>query len=175
MGTSNLSLLPSARIENTILMIRGHKVILDRDLADLYGVQTRIFNQAVVRNRNRFPHDFMFQLTKPELEHWRSQIVISNPAATMSLRTRPYAFTEQGVAMLSGVLRSKRAVQVNIQIMRTFVQLRKLIATHEDLARKIAAMERKYDKRFKVVFDTIRQLMKPPTDSDKNREIGFKP
>ena len=120
--------------------------MLDRDLAGLYGIETRELVQAVKRNLERFPDDFMFQLDKEEFENWRSQIVISNPAAKMALRRRPYAFTEQGVAMLSSVLKSKRAVQVNVEIMRTFVRLRQILASDENLAKKISEMERRYDQ-----------------------------
>jgi hypothetical protein len=130
-----------------------------------------VFNQAVKRNLNRFPEDFMFQLTKVELEDWRSQIVTSNPAAKMGLRRPPYAFTEQGVAMLSSVLRSERAVMVNIEIMRTFVRLRELLATHADLARRLDELEKKYDKQFASVFEAIRQLMTPP--ERPTREFGY--
>ena len=161
------------RVERRIYLIRGHKVMLDADLAELYGVSTKALNQGVTRNLDRFPEDFMFQLTKAELENWRSQIVTSNPAAKMGLRHTPRAFTEQGVAMLSSVLRSKTAVQVNIAIMRTFVRLRELLATHKDLARKLTALERKYDAQFKVVFDAIRELMGPDTPPPQ-RQIGFR-
>ena len=167
-------LIPAQIIERRIYLIRGQKVMLDRDIAELYRVETRALVQGVNRNLERFPRDFMFQLTKDELEHWRSQFVISNPGAKMGLRRRPYAFTEQGIAMLSSVLRSDRAVKVNIAIMRAFVRLRQLLATHEDLARKLEAMEKKYDAQFKVVFDAIRELMKPPPE-DPKRRIGFKP
>jgi hypothetical protein len=167
------SLIPVERIERSILLLRQQKVMLDRDLAELYGVETRVLIQAVRRNLERFPEDFLFQLTQEELDHWRSQFVISNPAAKMGLRRRPYAFTEQGVAMLSSVLRSPRAVQVNIEIMRAFVRLRQLVASHEELARKLAALERKYDQQFKVVFDAIRELMAPP-EPKKTRRIGFR-
>jgi len=153
------SLIPTERIEQSILLIRGEKVMLDFDLAELYGVETRTLVQAVKRNLDRFPGDFMFQLSKDELEDWRSQFVISNPGTKMGLRRPPYAFTEQGVAMLSSVLRSDRAVQVNVQIMRTFVRLRRMLAEHAELSRKLAALEKKYDKQFKIVFDAIRQLM----------------
>lgn len=172
-ASRSASLIPAERIEQTILLIRGHKVMLDRDLATLYGVETRALVQAVTRNRDRFPADFMFQLSKEELANWRSQFVISNPAAKMGLRQRPYAFTEQGVAMLSSVLRSKRAVLVNVAIMRAFVRLRQLLATHKDLARKLDEMEQKYDVQFKVVFDAIRQLMTPPEPATKG-EMGFR-
>lgn len=167
------ALIPDARVERAIYRIRNQNVMLDRDLAQLYGVPTKVLNQAVSRNRNRFPDDFMFQLTKEEFDNWRSQIVTSNVAAKMGVRRRPYAFTEQGVAMLSSVLRSARAIQVNITIMRAFVQLREMLSTHKDLARKLAEMERRYDKQFKVVFDAIRQLMMPPSPK-KRRRIGFR-
>jgi hypothetical protein len=163
-------------IEKRVHLIRGHQVMLDGDLAELYGVQTRALVQGVKRNQDRFPDDFMFQVTKEELEHWRSQIVISNPAARMALRRPPYVFTEQGVAMLSSVLRSERAVKVNIAIMRAFVRLRRLLALHQDLARQIEALERKdaeHDARFRVVFEAIREIAKEPPKS--RRRIGFKP
>lgn len=166
--------LPVEVIERRILLIRRHKVMLDADLAALYQVTTSALNQTVRRNLNRFPEDFMFQLTKPEFENWRSQSVIANPAAKMSLRRRPYAFTEQGVAMLSGILRSERAAMVNIAIMRTFVRLRQILATHKELAERLAAMEKTYDRRFKVVFDILKQLMEPPPDAPKP-PIGFLP
>jgi hypothetical protein len=170
--------------ERRILFIRGQKVMLDFDLADLYGVEARALNQAVKRNAERFPEDFMFQLSEEEAGQLRSQIVIAhetgeeNSSQTVmssrkhrGARYRPYAFTEQGVAMLSSVLRSPRAVQVNIAIMRAFVRLRELLLTNADLARKLDAMERKYDAQFKVVFDAIRQLMTPP--DPPRRRIGF--
>jgi hypothetical protein len=166
------SLMPAERIERAILLIRGQKVLLDSELAILYGVETRDLNQAVKRNEKRFPEDFMFQLSAEEFMNWRSQIVISNPAAKMGLRRRPYAFTEQGVAMLSSVLRSDRAVAVNIEIMRTFVRLRQMLASHADLARRLDELEAKYDSQFRVVFDAIRQLMAPP-DPPKKPRIGF--
>ena len=167
------SLIPLETIERRILLIRGQKVMLDRDLAELYEVETRALVQAVKRNNARFPSDFIFQLTKAELENWRSQIVISNPTARMGLRRRPYAFTEHGIAMLSSVLNSERAIQVNVQIIRAFIRLRQLLASHEDLARKLNALEKKYDAQFKVVFDAIRQLMEPPPPKPK-RQIGFR-
>ena len=135
--------------------------MIDRDLSRLYMVDTKVLNQAVRRNLERFPKDFMFQMTKREFEIWRSQIVTSNKEK-MGLRRRPYVFTEQGVAMLSSVLHSKMAIQVNIQIMRTFTKLRRMMETHKDLKRKIEKMEKKYDHQFKVVFDVIRQLLEPP-------------
>jgi hypothetical protein len=171
------AVVPVERIENAILFIRGQKVMLDADLAKLYGVDAKRLNEAVRRNVDRFPDDFMFRLTKEEFAALRSQIVTSNlksQFATSSWGGRrylPYAFTEQGVAMLSSVLRSKRAVRVNVEIMRAFVRLRRMLASNEELAGKLAALERKYDAQFKVVFDAIRQLMAPP--QPKNRRIGF--
>jgi len=165
-------LVPVEVVERRILVIRGRKVMLDADLAELYQVSTSALNQAVRRNRERFPEDFMFQLNKEELEHWRSQIVMSNPTAKMALRRSPYAFTEQGVAMLSGVLKSRRAIAVNIAIMRAFVRLREILATHKQLAERLEAMEKKYDHRFKVVFDILKQLMEPPPEPPR-WPIGF--
>lgn len=170
--TKPKSLVPAERIEGSILFIRGEKVILDTDLAQLYQVSVSVLNQAVSRNLDRFPDDFMFRLSKEEWEALKSQIVISKEGRG-GRRWPPRAFTEQGVAMLSTVLHSKRAVQVNIEIMRTFVRLRQMLASNEELARKLAALERKYDKRFKVVFDTLRELMTPP--EPKRRPIGFQP
>jgi len=159
--------VPMERIRQAILLVRGQKVMLDRDLAALYGVETRVLNQAVKRNASRFPADFMLELTREEIRNI-SQFVI---CSTVKHAPKVYAFTEQGVAMLSSVLRSERAILVNVAIMRTFVQLRQLLASHEDLARKLAELEGKYDAQFKVVFDAIRQLMTPP--SRPRRAIGF--
>jgi hypothetical protein len=173
MKTVKDALVPVERIAKAILLIRGHKVMLDRDLAELYAVSTGVLNQAVKRHRKRFPEDFMFQLSKEETENWKSQVVISNPAAKMGVRKRPYAFTEQGVAMLSSVLNSDRAIEVNVAIMRAFVRLRELLATHKDLARKLEELEKKYDAQFQVVFEAIRQLMTPPSEPPKKGRIGF--
>ena len=162
--------IPLERITRAILLIRGQKVMLDTDLAELYDVGTKALNQAVKRNRGRFPGDFMFQLTWEEVENPRSQIVTLKPGE--NIKYRPYAFTEQGVAMLSSVLRSERAVRVNIEIMRAFVQLRRVLSSHADLARKLATLEKKYDAQFKVVFDAIRELM-TPLEPPKKRRIGF--
>jgi hypothetical protein len=160
-------------IERRIYLIREQKVMLDADLAELYQVPTKVFNQAVKRNLERFPSDFMFQLTLEEAKILRSQIVTSNWGCRRYL---PYAFTEQGVAMLSSVLKSKRAVQVNITIMRAFVRLREILATHRDLARKPQEMEKKYDAQFRGVFEAIRQLMEPtPAAAPIKRRIGFLP
>jgi ORF6N domain len=161
-------MIPVERIEKAILLIRGQKVLLSQQLAELYGVDTKALNQAVARNRERFPDDFMFQLSKEELENLKSQIVTSSWGG---IRTPPYAFTEQGVAMLSSVLHSDRAVHVNIEIMRAFVQLRQMLASNAGLARKLETLEKKYDRQFKIVFDAIRRLMSPP--EPKRREIGF--
>jgi len=165
------SVVPSERIEKCILLIRGQKVILDRDLAELYGVTTGNLNKAVTRNLDRFPGDFMFRLTRQELSALMFQNGISKKEGRGGTRKLPRAFTEQGVAMLSSVLRSKRAVQVNIEIMRAFVRMRAMLASHTDLARKLAALEKKYDAQFKVVFDAIRELMAPK--KPKRRLIGF--
>jgi hypothetical protein len=162
--------LPLERIERSIFLIRGQSVMLSTHLAALYEVEPRALVQAVKRNRERFPPDFMFQLTPGEFRNLKSQFVISSWGGLR--RATPYAFTEQGVAMLSSVLRSDRAVRVNIEIMRAFVKLRELLATHKDLARKLEALERKYDAQFKVVLDAIRQLMAPP--QAKQRRIGFR-
>jgi len=194
MAARDTSLIPAARIERRILLLRGQKVMLDFHLAELYGVSTKTLNQSVKRNRERFPEDFMFQLSWDEtslisrsqdgtldykagekpletIDTSRSQFVTLKRG--QHRKFRPYAFTEQGVAMLSSVLRSTRAVKVNIAIMRTFVKLRQMLADHADLARKLKALERKYDAQFKVVFDAIRELMKPVTPQEARREIGF--
>jgi hypothetical protein len=165
-------LISTETIEKANQLIRGEKVMLDRDLARLYDVSTGALNQAVRRNRERFPADFMFQLTSAEFAELNlSQIVIGSDKHR-DPRLRPYAFTEQGVAMLSSVLRSKRAITVNIEIMRAFVKLRQLLASNTELARRLDELESKYDKQFKVVFVAIRQLMeKPVTD---RKEIGFR-
>lgn len=189
-------------IAQFVFFLRGEKVLLDADLAMLYGVSTKALNQAVKRNRNRFPEDFMFQLSQEEALPLRSQIVTSKGGENDSKRSqsvtaspdgsrsqivtlkrgqnikyRPYAFTEQGVAMLSSVLRSSRAVEVNIAIMRTFVQLRRLMDSNRDLARKIEALENKYDEQFAVVFEAIKQLVAEDTErkTQTKRRIGFNP
>ena len=165
--------LPVEMIERRIFLVRGHKVMLDHDLAELYAVPTKVLNQAVTRNLARFPEDFMFPLTWEESKALlRSQFVTLKRG--QNIKYRPRACTEQGVAMLSSVLRSPRAVQVNIAIMRAFVRLREMLATHKDLAQKLKAMERNYDAKFKVVFDTLRKLMEPLPEKPK-RGIGFQP
>ena len=189
---SEASLIPVRRIERKILLLRGEKVMLDRDLAELYGVETKVLNQAVKRNLERFPSDFMFQLSKEEAALIpRSQIVtlddetgeiasknVRNPRSQIvtlesgqNLKYRPYAFTEQGVGMLSGVLSSPRAVQTHVAIIRAFVQLRQMLASNAGLARKLESLEKKYDAKFRIVFDAIREMM----DAKKKprREIGF--
>ena len=163
------SLTPVERIERSIVLIRGQQVMLDSDLAALYQVNTKVLIQAVKRNRDRFPPDFMFQLTKKEFGNLRSQIVTSSHWG--GRRYSPHAFTEQGVAMLSSVLSSPRAVRVNIEIMRAFVHLRKILSSHADLARKLDELEKKYDVQFKVVFDAIRRMMTSP--EPKRRRMGF--
>jgi hypothetical protein len=164
-------LVPLEHVERVILVLRSHRVILDGDLAAMYGVQPKVLNQSVKRNRERFPEDFMFQLSRDERDHLRSQIVTSRSWG--GRRHLPYAFTEQGVAMLSSVLRSPRAVQVNIEIMRAFVRLRQMLQANADLAKKLQALEKKYDSRFRVVFDAIRELTEPT--AKPKRPIGFRP
>jgi ORF6N domain-containing protein len=171
----NESLLPTDRISALILMVRGHRILLDRDLAVLYDVETKALNQAVRRNRDRFPSDFMFQLTAGEVaELNRSQIVTSSQKHR-DPRFRPYAFSEQGVAMLSSVLRSKRAVAVNIEIVRVFVRLREMLASNHQLSQKLSELERHiagHDKQIRAIFEAIRRLISPVKTS--RRQIGFK-
>jgi len=163
--------VPAERILQAIHVFRGERVLLDTDLAILYGVETRVLIQAVKRNLARFPGDFMFQLTESEWANLKSQSVISS--AWGGRRSAPYAFTELGVAMLSSVLNGERAIQANILIMRAFTQLRTMLASHADLARKLENLERKYDGQFRVVFEAIRDLMTPPTPA--KQPIGFRP
>jgi hypothetical protein len=165
------SLIPAEVIERKIYLIRGQKVMLDNDLAKLYKVETRTLIQAVKRNTERFPLDFMFQLNNQEVISLRSQFVISKTGRG-GRRYLPYVFTEQGVAMLSSVLNSNRAIEVNIQIMRAFVKLREMIASNKELAKRLDELESKYDEQFKVVFDAIRELMAPA--EPKKRKIGFR-
>lgn len=179
-------IIPSERITQKIYFLRGKKVMFDRDLAVLYGVETRALNQAVRRNLRRFPEDFMFQLNKKELEIWKSHIVISSQESDplrsqiVTLKGRgkhskyvPLAFTEQGVAMLSSVLKSERAIQVNIQIIRTFTTLREMLLTHKELKDKLERLERKYDKQFRVVFQAIKLLIRE--DAKPKSPLGFTP
>ena len=163
------------RIQSRILTLRGERVLLDADLARLYGVSTGALVQAVKRNARRFPHDFIFQLHAGEYVNLKSHFVISSRLGGWGGRRRslPHAFTEQGVAMLSSVLRSERAIRVNIVIMREFVRQRRLLASYPDLARKLDALERRYDAKFRVVFDAIRALMEP--EPPPARRIGFQP
>lgn len=160
------------RIDQTILLIRRHRVMLDTDLAKLYGVPTKVLNQAVRRNVTRFPADFMFQLTGEEATALRSQFVTLKTDRGQHRKYRPYVFTEQGVAILSSVLHSERAIQVNIAIMRAFVQLREMIGSNKGLARRLNELEKKYDSQFRVVFEAIRELMAEP--ESKVKRIGFK-
>ena len=160
-----------AQIESKMFLIRGQKVMLSHHLAELYEVETKVLNQAVKRNIERFPEDFMFQLSSEEFANLKSQFVTSSWGG---IRTAPYAFTEQGVAMLSSVLRSERAIQVNIEIMRAFVRLRQMLASNAELSRKLVALEKKYDARVKAVFEAIYDLMSP-AENKKKRPIGFAP
>lgn len=163
------TIVPRSGIEHQIHLIRGHRVMLSSDLAELYEVQPKALVQAVKRNIGRFPDDFMFQLTNQEVAALKSQNVTFNP--WWIRRAPPYAFTEQGVAMLSSVLKSKRAVFVNIEIMRAFVRLRQILISHADLTARLDALEKRYDDHFKIVFDAIRKLMEPPPL--KQKKIGF--
>jgi hypothetical protein len=168
-----MSTSPSvASIERGILMVRGQRVMLDSDLADLYVVSTKRLNEQVRRNLGRFPADFMFQLTAEEAAALRSHSATLERGRGKHRKYLPYVFTEQGVAMLSSVLNSERAVQVNIEIMRAFVRLREMIATSRDLARRLDELEKRYDAQFKVVFDAIRALMATP--APRRRAIGFR-
>ena len=165
------SIIPVEIIENKIYLIRNKKVMLDSDLAELYDVETKVINQAVKRNIARFPEDFMFQLNKEEASGLsRSQIVTLKRG--QNIKYLPHAFTENGVAMLSSVLNSERAIQVNIQIMRTFTKIREMLLSHKDLKHKIEEMEKKYDAQFKIVFNAIKELMSQP--EKPIRKIGFK-
>ena len=171
--------IPKEIIEKRIFMIRGQKVMLDSDLAQLYSVETKALTRAVRRNLERFPDDFMFQINANEFESLRRHFVTSNLKSQFGSSTRrggrrylPYVFTEQGISMLSSVLRSRSAIRVNIEIMRAFVQLRNLLSSNKNLSRKLEELEKKYDSQFKVVFDAIRQLMAPPPLPPKRR-IGF--
>ncbi len=153
--------IPLERIEKAILLIRDRKVMLDEDLAGLYGTSTKRFNEQIRRNRDRFPDDFMFQLTKQEWDALRSQLATSKEGRG-GRRYPPFAFTEHGAIMAANVLNSPRAVQASIQVVRAFIRLRQILASHKDLARKLDALEKKYDRQFRVVFEAIRKLMTPP-------------
>jgi ORF6N domain-containing protein len=180
-----ISPVPTERIERAILVLRGHKVMLDADLATLYGVETRVLVQAVKRNLERFPKDFMFQMTNQELMIWRSQIVMSNPGAKMGLRRPPFAFTEHGALMAATVLNSRRAVEMSLYVVRAFVRMREVLATHKELAKKLETLEKKTEAlalrhdalaattraQFKEVIEALRALMTPP--EPRKRPIGF--
>jgi len=170
---STNTLLPNEVIIDKILLIRNQKVMMDRDLAALYGVQTKVLNQAVQRHKNRFPDDFMFQLNEKEFHDWKSQIVTSN-REKMGLRKRPYVFTEQGVAMLSSVLNSERAVEMNIRIIRIFTGMREILLTHKDLLLKIEQLENKvgnHNEAIQKIFNALRQLLHSP--STERKKVGF--
>lgn len=166
----NTPTVPMERIERAIMLIRGEKVILDEDLAALYGVPTKRLNEQVKRNKDRFPSDFVFQLTSDEFEILRSQNATSSWGGR---RVPPFAFTEHGALMAANVIKSPTAAEVSIHVVRTFVRLRQMLASHRDLARKLDELERRYDAQFKVVFDAIRELMRPPSVEQKRRRIGF--
>lgn len=163
-------IVPIERIEQRIFYLRGIKVMLSSDLAKLYGVPAKVLNQSVARNSDRFPDDFMFQLTREEFDVLKSQYVTSSWGGMR--RALPYAFSEQGIAMLSSVLRSPRAIRVNIEIMRAFVNLRQMLASNAELSHKLNELEKKYDRQFKIVLDAVRQLMTP--SPAKARPIGFR-
>ena len=167
------NLVPSERIEKHIFLLRGHKVMLDADLADLYGVETRVLNQAVKRNKERFPGDFMFHLNRDEIRRISQFVTSSSRGQVLKFSKSVTAFTEHGVAMLSSVLNSSRAIQVNIQIMRAFSKFREIILANRELSRRLDKLEEKYDAQFKGVFEAIRQLMSPP--ESPRRRIGFHP
>jgi hypothetical protein len=167
----NTSLIPMERIERAILLIRGEKVMLDSDLAVIYGVSTKALNQAVKRNASRFPLDFMFRLSEDEVAVLNRSQIVTGSQKHRDPRFPPYAFTEHGALMLANVLNSERAAQTSVQVVRAFVRLRQLLSSNTELARKLEALENKYDRQFKAVFDAIRQLMSPP--KEKRREIGF--
>ena len=164
------NIIPIESITQKILLIRGKKVMLDSDLAKLYGVETKVLLQSVKRNIERFPNDFMFQLNQREFNFLRSQIVTSNGRG--GRRYKPYVFTEQGVAMLSSALKSKRAIEINILIMRAFVKLREIISSNKKMSERIDKLEKKYDEQFLIVFEVIKQLMKPIKSKDERR-TGF--
>jgi hypothetical protein len=166
------ALIPQERIEKCIYLIRGHKVMVDTDLATLYKVETGAINRAMKRNRERFPEDFCFQLTEEEYDSLRCQTGTLKEGRGKHRKYLPFVFTEQGVAMLSSVLQSKRAILVNVQIMRAFVQLREMLVSNKDLARKLANLEKKYDHQFKIVFDAIRDLMAEPIGKIRKIEMS---
>lgn len=165
------SLIPMERIERAILFIRGEKIMLDADLAEVYGVETKALNQAVKRNAARFPEDFMFRLTVDEVAELNRSQIVTGSQKHRDPRFPPFAFTEHGALMLANVLNSERAAQTSVMVVRAFVRLRQLLSSNAELARKLEAMEKKYDAQFKMVFDAIRQLMSPT--ETKRKEIGF--
>ena len=167
-------MIPDELVINKIYLVRGQKVMLDRDLAELYQVETRILNQAVQRNIDRFPKDSMFQFTEKELENWKSQIVISN-SEKMGIRKRPFAFTEQGVAMLSSVLNSETAIRVHVQIIRVFAKMREILLTHKDILLRLEKIEKKlagHDEDIQLIFQYLKKLLNPP--QPPRRKIGFR-
>ena len=171
------SIIPLERVQKTILLIRGKRVMIDSDLARLYGVSTKRLNEQVRRNKNRFPADFMFQLSKKELDDWRSHFATTNPAAKMGLRRPPYVFTEYGALQLASVLNSPTATEVSILIVRAFVQLREILSSHTQIARKLEDLEHKiasHDETITSIIQAIRRLMEPPEPA-KRRPIGFRP
>jgi hypothetical protein len=170
--SKSVGVIPEETIERRICVIRDQKVMLDHDLAELYGVSTKALNQAVSRNTDRFPEDFMFRLSRKELEALHQSQIVTGSQKHRDPRYPPRAFTQEGIAMLSSVLRSKQAIQVNIAIMRAFVRMREAMASHKELARRIDEIEQKYDARFRAVFDAIRKLMEPPPVPPK-RPIGY--
>jgi len=172
MAKPQVSLIPAERIERSILLIRGQKVLLDSDLASLYGVTTKRLNEQVKRNAERFPVDFMFQLNAEEYKALRSQLATLKTGRGQHRKYRPYVFTEHGAIMAANVLNSPRAIEMSVYVVRAFVRLREVLTTHKDLARKLEELEQKYDAQFKTVFDAIRQLMTPPPGPPK-KQIGF--
>ena len=172
---SQKSIIPNETIIRKIYAVRDQKVMLDRDLAELYGVETRVLKQAVRRNMERFPEDFMFEMEKEELQNWRAQFASNNPADKMGLRNPPFCFTEHGILMLSSVLKSDKAVQVNIQIIKTFVQLRKLANNYEEILSKVQQMESQYNHQFAEIYQALHQLMSKPEQTPRPRKkIGYK-
>ena len=171
-NTHSESLVPAERIERSILLIRGQRVILDADLAELYGVTTARLNQQVRRNIDRFPDDFAFLLTQQEFADLKLHFATSS-SGWGGRRKPPYAFTEHGALMAANVLRTPIAITTSVEVVRAFVRLREMLASHKQLARRLDELEKKYDSQFKVVFDAIRQLMAPPPQSKKRRPIGF--
>lgn len=170
--SKSLAAIPIERVERAILLIRGEKVMLDKDLAKLYGVTTKRLNEQVKRNRERFPDDFMFQLTREEAESLRrSRSQIATLKRGQNIKYLPYAFTEHGAIMAANVLNSERAVRASVAVVRAFIHLRQMLASNAELAKQLKELERKYDRQFKVVFDAIRQLMTPP--EPKRKQIGF--